>query len=248
MIKPKKNLTGQHFGKWTVIKQVEDYINSSGRHYTQWLCECSCDKKTRALVLGQSLTGGNSRSCGCLQRECAIASGKAKKKYNAYDLTGEYGIGYASKGEKFYFDLDKYDLIKDYRWYFNPQGYVVAYDFNKGKNKYIRLHRLVMDCYDNNLEVDHIHGIETRFDNRKSNLRIVTHQQNIMNCKISKNNTSGITGVCWCKQKNKWEANIVVNGERLTKHFDKFNDAILQRMKWENEYFGEFSYSNSQLV
>ena len=36
------------------------------------------------------------------------------KKYNTYDLSGEYGIGYTSKGEEFYFDLDDYDKIKDY--------------------------------------------------------------------------------------------------------------------------------------
>ena len=49
------------------------------------------------------------------------------KKYNTYDLTGEYGIGYTSKDEEFYFDLEDYDKIKDYCWRITMQGYVRAY-------------------------------------------------------------------------------------------------------------------------
>lgn len=30
------------------------------------------------------------------------------KIFNKYDLSGEYGIGYTSKGEEFYFDLEDY--------------------------------------------------------------------------------------------------------------------------------------------
>ena len=199
-------------------------------------------------MLGSALTGGKSKSCGCLQKEHAIISGKKRKKYNTYDLTGKYGIGYTTKSEPFYFDLEDYDLIKDYCWRINAQGYVISYDFNKGKGNYIRIHRLIMSCDNNKLHVDHIHGEQTRNDNRKCNLRICTHQENIQNCKISKNNTSGVTGVCWCKQKNKWEANIVINGKRIAKHFNHFEDAVTQRIKWEDKYFGKYSYSNSQLM
>ncbi|WP_368488451.1 hypothetical protein [Clostridium sp. BJN0013] len=39
-----------------------------------------------------------------------------KYKYNTYDLTGEYGIGYDAKGNIFYFDLEDYDRIKDFYW------------------------------------------------------------------------------------------------------------------------------------
>lgn len=31
---------------------------------------------------------------------------------NTYDLSGEYGIGYTTKGEEFWFDLEDYDKIK----------------------------------------------------------------------------------------------------------------------------------------
>jgi hypothetical protein len=39
------------------------------------------------------------------------------KKFNQYDLSGSYGIGYCSNtNNPFYFDLEDYDLIKDYCW------------------------------------------------------------------------------------------------------------------------------------
>ena len=39
MVKPRKDLTGMMFGRWTVIEQADDYINPAGRHYAKWLCE-----------------------------------------------------------------------------------------------------------------------------------------------------------------------------------------------------------------
>lgn len=42
MVKVKKDLTGQKFGRLTVIEQAEDYIDSKGKHYAKWLCKCEC--------------------------------------------------------------------------------------------------------------------------------------------------------------------------------------------------------------
>ena len=39
----------------------------------------------------------------------------ALKKYNRYDLSGEYGIGWTTNtNHVFYFDLEDYEKIKDY--------------------------------------------------------------------------------------------------------------------------------------
>ena len=37
MVKTKENLVGQKFGRLTVIKQADDYINPNGAHYARWL-------------------------------------------------------------------------------------------------------------------------------------------------------------------------------------------------------------------
>lgn len=55
-----KDLTGQRFGKLTVI-------SDTGRAYqgnTIWHCRCDCGNEVD--VIGRSLTSGNTRSCGCL--------------------------------------------------------------------------------------------------------------------------------------------------------------------------------------
>lgn len=241
-----KDLTGQRFGYLTVIKRVEDYVSPKGKHCVQWLCKCDCGNEV--IVRSDVLINDATMSCGCYQKEQVLKSLKGKRKaFNTYDLSNDFGIGYTEKGEQFYFDLEDYDKIKDYYWYIGRQGYVFACDINKGRNYRIRLHRLVMDCYDKNFDIDHIHGKETRFDNRKSNLRICTHQENTRNCRVSKNNTSGVTGVSWDKNSQKWFTYIWIDYKRLCLgYYDKFEDAVKIRKIAEDEHFGEFSYDNSQ--
>lgn len=66
------DLTGQRFGRWTVIKLAGKGPNSRER---TWLCRCDCG--TEKIIPQSRLKSGNSRSCGCLQRE--MASERAKK-------------------------------------------------------------------------------------------------------------------------------------------------------------------------
>nr|DAQ07322.1 MAG TPA: homing endonuclease [Caudoviricetes sp.] len=244
MVNVKNDLTGRQFGRLTVLKQAEDYIDSKGKHYARWLCECSCEDKTKLIVMGNQLKRKRTKSCGCIQKEQLIKRNKDGKKYNTYDLSGEYGIGYTSKGEEFYFDLEDYDKIKDYYWNINNQGYVVSSESDT--RKYIRIHRLILGNPDAKYDVDHKHGYESRNDNRKSNLRLATRSQNIINVGLKSNNTSGCTGVGWYKHLNKWVARITVNGNKIHLGvFNNFDDAVAARKAAEEKYFGEWSYDNS---
>ena len=65
------------------------------------------------------------------------------------------------------------------------------------------------------LEIDHING--NRSDNRISNLRVVNRSQNGQNrhyCS-GKNKTSGVKGVHWDAERNKWRTHIVVNQKQI---------------------------------
>lgn len=223
------------FGRLTVVKRVEDYVSPKGEKRSRWLCQCDCGEEV--IVVGKYLTKKNgTKSCGCFARE---NMSKVKKRYNTYDLSGEYGIGYTLKGEKFYFDLEDYDKIKEHCWSLTNDGYVSTHI----KRKQTLFHRLIMD--NESGIVDHInHNVQ---DNRKSNLRIATSSQNGMNASLSKNNTSGVTGVKWHKKQQKWIANITINYKRIwLGSFVDFDDAVKARKKAEEKYFGEFSYDNSQ--
>lgn len=68
MTSRRKNMVGLVFGRLTV---VEEAGISKGRK-TIWACRCECGEVTR--VVGDSLRGGKTRSCGCLQSERSSAS------------------------------------------------------------------------------------------------------------------------------------------------------------------------------
>lgn len=70
----------------------------------QWLCKCNCKDENEIIVRTNYLKSGHTKSCGCLQKEKVAITGKSNKKYNTYNLSEEYGIGYTNKGEHFYFD------------------------------------------------------------------------------------------------------------------------------------------------
>jgi hypothetical protein len=73
-----KNLTGQRFGKLTVIKQAESKLRSNGRPAVMWECKCDCGNT--AIVRANMLSSGNTKGCGC---------GRKVPKYNNIkDLTG----------------------------------------------------------------------------------------------------------------------------------------------------------------
>ena len=226
------DLTGQKFGKLTVIKKEK----SSADGDSKWLCECECGNSI--IMRGASLrkTAVIPKSCGCLQKEFMRKRNKANKKRNTYDLNGDYGIGYSSNdNEPFYFDLEDYDKIKNYYWYSNHDGYMCS----RENKKEIIMHRLIMNESNPEIEVDHFN--RNRKDNRKKNLRSLTREHNNWNKGLQTNNESGVTGVRWNKEAQKWVAYI------MRKHlgtFNRFEDAVKARKRAEQKYFGEYSYNN----
>ena len=157
---------------------------------------------------------------------------KRKSKLNRYDLTKEYGIGYTSKDEPFYFDLEDYDKIKDYTWGFEKGG---VYSRTNGRK--IRMHRLIMKC-PKGMVVDHIN--HNTKDNRKSNLRICTRAENNHNRSSRKQKCCGI---CYIKKSEKWMARL---GRKFLGYFKTEEEAIEARKQAEFEMFGEYSYLYSK--
>ena len=233
------DLTGQKFGRLTVIKRGEDRVSPCGQKTVRWWCKCNCGNPDLVLVTSQNLRIGKTTSCGCFKLEKLHSN----KKGNQYDLSGEYGIGYTSDNREFYFDLEDYDKIKDYCWRINDNGYVISTVGDKN----IRMHRIIMGLSDNDSNViDHKYGDKTRNDNRKYNLRNATTQENSRNHRIRTDNTSGVTGVYKYQRTQKWISYIHVNNKRIQLGtFSNFDDAVKARKDAEERYFGEWSYDNS---
>ena len=229
---------GEKYGRLTIIGEAEPHIQPSGQKHRMVLAQCSCGSDPFEVLLS-NLRNGNTTSCGCVRKE---KTKERMKKFNTYDLeTYEYGVGYTTKGEEFYFDKEDYQKIKEYTWYLDKDGYVITYEANTGKQ--IKFHRLIMNCTEG-IDIDHrFHKVN---DNRKSQLRECTRSQNNMNRGIRKDNASSVTGVSWHKARNKWRAYITVNGK--TKHLGYFinkEEAIKARREAEIKYFGEFACTES---
>ena len=138
-------------------------------------------------------------------------------------------------------DKKNYDKVKDYKWYLS-YGYCKTKGINKDSG--IAIHNVIMD----NLEyVDIIlydHRDKNKLNNRESNLRLATDQENAMNMSMKCTNTSGVTGVVAYTNDSilKWDARITYNYENIyLGRFIDFDKAVLARLKGEVEYFKEYS-------
>jgi HNH endonuclease len=95
-------------------------------------------------------------------------------------------------------------------------------------------------------EVDHIDRITG--NNRPSNLRKATQQENLQNKSMQSNNTSGYRGVYWNEKAGMWVAQVEkrINGKRVNRVLGQFADkhqaAEVARVK-RLEMFGEFAPS-----
>lgn len=218
------DLTGMKFEKLTVLYEQEPVIGRDGRKRRIYLCQCDCENKTILPVKRDHLFSGNTKSCGCKEPKRVI-------EYNNYDLTGKYGIGWTTNtNEPFYFDFEDYDKIKNHRWY-ECQGYVLT-SFN---SEHPRMHRFLLNAKEEE-RIDHIN--RNRKDNRKENLRFCTQQENNCNHTLRKNSNSGITGVYWHKNSNRW---VIYVGDKYLGYQKDKTEAIKVRLRAEKEMFGDFA-------
>ena len=131
-----------------------------------------------------------------------------------------------TQGQSTVIDDEDYEKFGGYKWYayYNPHTksfYAVRAVYNKltGKQKTISLHREILAC-PSDIQIDHIS--HDTLDNRKKNLRIVTHRQNHHNLK--RKTTSIYPGVSWYKRDKKWQATIRIDGKSV--HLGYFTDEL----------------------
>lgn len=101
------------------------------------------------------------------------------------ELSGKRG-----KGHRTLVDEDIYKKYGHLKWYLSDTGYVVRRTIEGT----IRLHRLVAETPEGKFTDHRNHD---KLDNRRSNLRVVSHQENMSNYK-------GAKGYTWDKSKQKW--------------------------------------------
>ena len=151
---------------------------------------------------------------------------------------------YGNERDRTQIDLEDVKKCSEYKWHKHESVRGKEYIFTRINGKPIRLHRFVLDYWDLEREVDHIDG--NGLNNKKNNLDIVTHHQNVMNQrKLPSNNISGYMGVHFHSQNHNWVAVIKVNQKNIhLGSFERIEDAIACRRAAELKYFGKNKRSN----
>jgi hypothetical protein len=113
----------------------------------------------------------------------------------------------------------------------------------------LRVHRLVANAFIVNAMnkncVDHIDN--NRKNNHISNLRWSTNSENQMNKSKHSNNTSGVIGVNWSKDHNKWGARISIDRKcKYLGYFDTIEESKEARLKAVKQYYGEYAHSSQK--
>lgn len=140
-------------------------------------------------------------------------------------------------------DDEDFDFLSKYKWKINPRGYIYR-NFYKGNghSTSVLMHRKIMSA-PKGMEIDHINN--DKLDNRKSNLRLCTVDENSRNRKLTKRNTHGYKGVKYDKRRKNWSAQISHKYKKY--HLGTFT-TVIEAAKAYNEgakkYHGEFASLN----
>lgn len=143
-------------------------------------------------------------------------------------------------------DDEDFVKVKEYRWTLSTLGYVTR---NDGKGGSVYLHRDIMNLEKGDGKyVDHIN--HDKLDNRKTNLRVCTKQENQLNQgpKKRKDGTSHskYKGVSRRSSKSvrPWRCRIAKDGKTITKYFETEIEAAKEYDRLALELHGEYAYIN----
>ncbi len=197
-----KDLTGQKFGRLTVIRRAG--VNKYGN--CLWLCKCECGQLHTAA--GGKLTQGKVRSCGCLKKEIKI------KQLEKHGITtgGKPRTLIIWAGMKARCYNPKSISYKNY----GAKGIKICEEWMCFEN----FHRWAMNNgYADNLQIDRIDNLQGYFP---ENCRWVTVTENMRNQTKTRNIT--VYGVTlpisvWCKE-------LSVSKSTAYKHLDKIEEWI----------------------
>lgn len=119
-----------------------------------------------------------------------------------------------TKGKKALVDGDMYEILNAMKWCSSQRYAMTSIRLDFRKYKMIPMHHFVCGKPLHGYEIDHING--DGLDNRRTNLRVVTHRQNANNFRKHRNGKlPGATFGC-----GNWQARIYVSGKRL--HLGRF--------------------------
>ncbi len=215
----KVDLTGKVFGRWTVIGDSGERRNKK----VVWSCVCQCG--THKMVVGSNMVNGNSKSCGCWDREVAAqrltthgdcSGGVTTKERTAY--THMLSRCYNQNSKQFH----------DY----GGRGISVCDEWrsNDGYAKFLaHVGRKPSDEHS-------IDRIDVNGNYEPGNVRWATTAEQARNKRLHRDNTTGVSGIS--RRNGKWRSKITVGYRQINLcTTNDFFEACCSRKAAENQYW-----------
>lgn len=244
------DITGQVFGRWTVIN-----LALRGKN-PRFFCKCECG--TERVVLGFALRRGGSKSCGCIwkiptEEERQERQRKANRETARKSrLKIREPLKYARLLEALNYSPESgiwtwriatarhQNEIGSLAGRINKTHGRLEIGLDGKRYSASRLAWLYMTGEWPEVEVDH--WDTNCLNNKWDNLRLATRGQNESNKGITKRNTSGFKGVSWSREKNKWLAQIACGGKhKFIGYFDDPKEAHAAYSRELIAFYGEFA-------
>lgn len=193
MAKRKDIKIGQKFGKLTIIREVNPYIDGKGKKKRRFLvcCECGVQKEVN---LG-ALLNGTTKTCG--NKQCSLSATHGLSRSQIYKIWQNI--------------VARCDVVKKCgAWYkYGAKGIRVCEEW-KGTEGFLRFYewslnngykREKMSNGRNRYTIDRIDGTKGY---SPDNCRWVDYEAQNCNLSMLSTNKSGYKGVSWSKEQKKW--------------------------------------------
>lgn len=207
---------GTRFGILTVVGESH---RDNGVHY-----KVACDCGNSKILSGSQLRLGTTKSCGCY-KESLI--GKPVENHGMSN-TKEYKTWCSI------INRTENPNESTRKWYFD-KGIKMSEEWRNSFSKF----------YEDMGEAPEgftIDRIDPAGDYCKENCRWASVELQSINKGISRNNTSGVTGVSFSKRTGSWVAYIYLNNKRFhLGTFSTMEDAVTARKQAEDQYWGHIN-------
>lgn len=208
-----EDITGKKFNLLTVIKKVPDADVRSNT----WICQCECGKYITATY-GQ-LVNGRKKSCGAVMHRAPRVIDITSQRFGR--LVAIQKEGATTSGDVVW--LCQCDC--------GNRVVVSSYSLRNHVTK-------SCGCLRRDIGRD-LFKHDDRFLSNQGDSHHLSDENGVSfaSTKIGTRNTSGVIGVSWDKQSEKWNARLYYKGRYvLLKAFGHFNEAVAARKEAESKY------------